>query len=427
MDIGSREDVSEMEMAIADFIAHKTVEGLKHSTLVDMHGRLSRVCRECGFNTFADVNNHAAIAFFVRMKQEGRAAATLQVNRKYALTFFEWAVARGCIDENPITTCPKPIKRNRDIKKRRRALTTEELDLLVKVAMLRPLAERARRRTVGLKGRKFPFWAANKITLSNLIPLAEEARRILSPVDMKRCERDGRKWALIYKVLAFTGLRWGELVATQVKQFHYGEQSHLNLLSEQTKNGDGAIQPVPQQIADELRSWIKECKLRPVDALIPNLPERGTKRFHLDRKAAGIEELDKFGRSVDVHSLRYTYCTFLAKRNVSPRVIQKLLRHRTAHLSMQVYLDETQLDHFSAAEGLGTSQVIYEETGTARTKALEPPTAPKPESPPALAGGLSGGAAEALLATLVASMDAEAAKKALVALMMAQGAKPVGG
>ena len=49
--------------------------------------------------------------------------------------------------------------------------------------------------------------------------------------------------------------------------------------------------------------------------------------FNLDLAAAGIPKCDAQGRTLDVHSLRHTFATLLARNGVSPGVAQKLMGH----------------------------------------------------------------------------------------------------
>jgi integrase len=54
-------------------------------------------------------------------------------------------------------------------------------------------------------------------------------------------------------------------------------------------------------------------------------------------------------RVVDVHALRHTHATILAKRGVSPKVAQSSMRHSCIRLTMNVY---THLELTDVAEGV---------------------------------------------------------------------------
>jgi len=56
-----------------------------------------------------------------------------------------------------------------------------------------------------------------------------------------------------------------------------------------------------------------------------------------DLEAAGLPTRDSEGRKIDFHSLRVSYISFLANSNVPVKVTQKLARHSTPTLTMNIY------------------------------------------------------------------------------------------
>ena len=402
---------TEISRMIREYLNFKRVQGLKESTLTDMHNRITRVCRDCGFTSLEDITGKACIEFFAGMFEAKMSPNTIKVNIQYSHQFFEWLIARGSLARNPLEHCPRPKNFRRNLKKRRRSLTEEELQNLIKVAALRPLAEKTRRRSNGFFGPKDRYWSENRIDLENIEMLAEKARGSLDRREVRRLEMDGRKWALTWTLLAYTGLRWGELKSLTVKQFTYGPSSCIYLTAEQTKNSLEAVQPIPSAVAAQLHEWILDRDLYANDPIIPELPEKGMKRFRLDAEAAGIVMVDAMGRSVDIHALRYTYCTLLSKSGVNMRVVQKLMRHQTIDMTMRIYTDVEQLDHSGAVEVLNDFAL----TG-AQGASQQKPTQ-KPEASPAPASGQGGGLPSAMAAQLVGAMDADAMKAALIALL----------
>ena len=75
-----------------------------------------------------------------------------------------------------------------------------------------------------------------------------------------------------------------------------------------------------------------------------DVPEKMAKVFHADCRAAGIERSDSAGRVVDVHALRHTFGTMLAKAGVSLQVAQKAMRHSTPTLTANIYTHLTLID-----------------------------------------------------------------------------------
>ena len=74
------------------------------------------------------------------------------------------------------------------------------------------------------------------------------------------------------------------------------------------------------------------------DAVLFELPEKMTKVFDRDLKAAGIAKRDARGRSLAVHALRHTFGTLLAKAGVPLQRVQSAMRHSTPALTLRLYV-----------------------------------------------------------------------------------------
>ena len=399
-------NTNELDSFVLQYVSFRRAEGLKETTLRDTLGRIRQMAKACGFALLSDVNEHRLNDWFIALSDKGMSAGTRRLLFVYAFAFFDWMVAREHLPKNPMANCPRPRKLKRDIRKRRRALTEAEFKELVRVAKLRPLAEYAKMRLVG--SRNPAFWAANPITPANIEHLANEARNMLHHKEVARKEIDGLKWALIYKTLGWTGLRWGELRALQVRQVYFAESSCLTLDPMQEKNGNGSSIPIKAELAAELKDWITARGLGPHDPIF-QMPSKGMKRFCYDREAAGIIPMDANGRSIDLHALRYTFATFLSLAGVAPRTAMKLMRHSKMDLTMSLYTDATQLDGVSAAESL--TSLNEQPQAKPEAPAIEPP---KQEQQVSL---LNGDLSSKLLASLMKSCDAETLKAALLASM----------
>ncbi|MGI9495838.1 MAG: tyrosine-type recombinase/integrase, partial [Mariniblastus sp.] len=71
-----------------------------------------------------------------------------------------------------------------------------------------------------------------------------------------------------------------------------------------------------------------------------------------DLAAADIPEVDKYGRSIDVHVLQHTFATLLSNSGVAPRIAQAVMRHSNLRLTMNTYTDQKQLDIYGAFNNL---------------------------------------------------------------------------
>jgi integrase len=259
-----------------------------------------------------------------------------------------------------------------DVRRRRRALTADELRRLLTVARLRPVAEFGRP-TVRIVDDARPAksratWKRGELTFDVLAAAAERGRARLRPDVVARLEHDGRERALLYAVLVTTGLRKGELAALTVGDVLLDEQQPVVVLpGADAKNGQRATLPLRPDVADELRAWVAEkaeaagrqrvgvagVTTPLADAPLFYVPTGLVRILDRDLRAAGIPKRDDRGHTVDVHALRHTFCTHLtASPVVAPRTAQAAARHSSLELTMRFYTDTRLLDVAGALAAL---------------------------------------------------------------------------
>jgi integrase len=168
-----------------------------------------------------------------------------------------------------------------------------------------------------------------------------------------KATRLGLERKMIYATMIYTGLRKSELASISIGQaFLDHEIPHLVLKAKHAKSRRGAILPLHPQLVPRLREWLNlktaQGKLSPKEKLF-HVPDSLCKILNRDLKFAGIEKRDVLDRVVDVHALRHTHATILAKRGVSPKVAQSSMRHSCIRLTMNVY---THLELTDVAEGV---------------------------------------------------------------------------
>jgi integrase len=78
----------------------------------------------------------------------------------------------------------------------------------------------------------------------------------------------------------------------------------------------------------------------------------GRDRSRRNPPAVEIEKNDAWGRVVDIHALRTTFCTHLAVAGVHPHVAQQAMRHSRKELTNQYYTDPILLDVAGAVNSL---------------------------------------------------------------------------
>jgi len=138
--------------------------------------------------------------------------------------------------------------------------------------------------------------------------------------------------ALVYRLAAGTGLRYSEIQSIKRESFDWrSEPPTVRVEAGYTKNGQEAECPLPVDLAEDLRPFVEAAPLG--EAVFPLTDDRGATMLRFDLKAAGIPYRDAGGLVADFHALRASYATALDRMGVSPRVVQRLMRHSTLELT----------------------------------------------------------------------------------------------
>jgi integrase len=289
------------------------------------------------------------------------------LHRAFAVAFCNWCIETSRLLLKPFSHSAKDDE-DSDPRRKRRALTEDELRRLLDVARRRPLVDAMTIRRGKRKG---------------------EAVAILQPETHRQLERLGWERALIYKTLVLTGLRKGELASLTVGQLALdGAPACLVLDAADEKNREGSTIPLRADLAADLRQWLadkvevaqqatkpsRRVHTLPFSHAKPSLPPQThvftvpdnlVKILDLDLVAAGIAQRTKVGpkkwkidkrdereRTVEVHALRHSFGTLLSKGGVAPQIAQAAMRHSTIDLTMNVYTDPRLLDVAGAMEAL---------------------------------------------------------------------------
>jgi integrase len=290
---------------------------------------LARLIRDCRFERLSHLARPTVERWLEQREKEGMAARTRNAHLAAIIAFGNWCVQTHRLVANPFNRMPKANEKA-DPRRRRRALTEEELVRLLDVARSRPLVEAMTVRRGQRKGQA-------------VARVRDETRR--------RLERLGWERALIYKTLVLTGLRKGELASLTVGQLEQdtsdGRVAYAVLMPNDEKNGQGSEIPLRPDLAADLRAWLTSklelaqeyARLRgqPIPSRLPpetpllDVPDGLLRIFNLDLVAAGlakrvkkegkwvIDKRDDRGRTIDVHALRHTFGTHLSKGGVAPR------------------------------------------------------------------------------------------------------------
>ena len=285
--------------------------GRKHRGAVK--SRLDRAFQAMGISVISGLSAERAERYLLQLVETGGVS---KKTRNQYLTdlraFARWGVRSGRWPVNPLEYV-KPLKGEDDVRRRRRALTQAEL---------RDLLEAAERRPVEKYKADHPKAAAKR--------LAELAEK-------------GQERALLYRVMAFTGLRlneartlsWGALSLSS-------EPPTITIEAKYAKSKRRDTVPLHPSVARLLKE--RRAKLATARGMMPAADERvfrvglHPERYFLkDLTAAGIKAKDRSGAVVDMHSLRHTTATWLTQAGVSPRMAQAEMRHADLKTTMGVY------------------------------------------------------------------------------------------
>jgi len=168
-------------------------------------------------------------------------------------------------------------------------------------------------------------------------------RRTIGVDELRRlveAAHNGPRWrkmsgparALCYRLAAGTGLRHKEIRSIRPESFNWtAEPPTVTVTAGNAKNRQTATLPLPPDLAEDLRPFV--AAIAPGEPVFPMPNREGARMLKPDLEAAGIPYEDADGRVFDFHSLRCQLATSLDQAGVTPRVVQKLMRHSTLELT----------------------------------------------------------------------------------------------
>jgi integrase len=363
-----------LSVHLAAYLDHLHAKGASKMHRDNVRRQLERLAAECSFSKLADLGRDALEKWLAAQAKADMGARTRNTYLAAGTAFCNWCIETRRLNFNPFASVARADERA-DCRRQRRALTEAELVRLLDVAQRRPLVEAMTVR----RGKRKGQLAAN---------IRDDVRRQL--------ELLGRERALIYKTLVLTGLRRGELASLTVGQLELdGPLPCIVLDAADEKNRAGSTLPLRSDLAADLALWVKELAQRhsgdsgefegplclpmttvpaetglPADAPLFNVPSGLIRILDRDLTLADIPKRDDRGRTIDVHAMRTSFCTMLAKGGVAPRTAMAAARHSDIALTMTVYTDPRALDIHAALDVLpalpldGTDRQEQRATGT---------------------------------------------------------------
>ena len=168
-------------------------------------------------------------------------------------------------------------------------------------------------------------------------------RRTLGVDELRRlidAAHNGPQWvkmsgparALCYRLAVGTGLRYSEIMSITPESFDWmTSPATVRVAAGYTKNGEPATLPLPSDLADDLAPYV--ATIAPGEPIFPLTVDKGAKMLRADLARAGIPYRDAGGLVFDFHALRCQCATLADQAGVTPRVVQKLMRHSTLELT----------------------------------------------------------------------------------------------
>ncbi len=229
-----------------------------------------------------DISTERVQSAIATFRDSGRSAQTCNHYRACARAFGRWAWQTGRLQDNPLVGLTG-YNAKEDRRHDRRTLSLDELTRLIQVTGGGPTFQ-------GMTG---------------------PAR------------------ALCYRLAASTGLRYSEIASITPASFNWNDPS-VRVAAAYTKNRQEAELPLPDDLVDDLRPYV--VTLAANSPVFP-LPAKGAAMLRADLEAAGIPYRDASGLFFDFHSLRCQTATLADSAGVSPRVVQRLMRHSSLELT----------------------------------------------------------------------------------------------
>lgn len=303
--VPSRRDPTLAELSVAYLADLKMHVSPKHAE--NKGGRLARALKLVDAVRVSDVTPLKAAKLQNDLAGRGLSNTTANMHTTAIGGMLNWAVTMRMIDENPIKHVrPLPIT-ERHLKYRRRALSEVEIERFLKAAS-----------------------------------------------EDDRCQMEARvrdvPQALFWRTLIETGMRYGEAGTLTWADVDFA-QGAIHLRAENTKSSKDRTIPVGAGLLADLTSLQDlHCRLRARPITLQErvfLSPGGTPMKYASNNAnkvlrrvlalAGIARTDETGRKVDLHALRGTFATRLARNGIALTVTQKLLGHADPKLTAKAY------------------------------------------------------------------------------------------
>ncbi len=325
-----RSHVKPLSEHLDDYEAHLADRKRQKKHIKLTRNQIEALADECNWCFLSDINAVQAIKAFEEWRiKKDHSPRTRNAYLTSIRSFINWCRKTDPprLDHDPLAQVGKVTEED-DLRRKRRALSEDEIQRLIEAALERPL-----------KGFRTIIKGERKGELTDKIKDSTRARLLAF----------GRQRALQYQTLIMLGLRLNELKKLRWCDVDLGDNPSVTIWG---KGQKFESLPIRADLLEELRVWREERVIAKATDLVFDVPGDLIRRLKKDLELAKVPYKDELGRYVDVHALRHTTATMLAKGGANPREAQEYMRHSSLELTMKVYTDPTLLDKGRAAEVL---------------------------------------------------------------------------
>ena len=298
------------------YLLHLRAADRSTRTLGDARQHLDWILSETNAARLSNLTLDAVTRALDGLRAKGRAARTVNHHGGRVKAFLRWCERTGRIASSPLQNLPK-LNQTRNRRRVRRALTDEELARLFGVA-------------------------------------------------------DERGRGLWYRMAFFAGLRRSDL-----RRLRWGdvdlERGAITISRGKAKRVD----EVP--IHAELRvALVQAGPGHPGARVFPGAVTNVTRRKDFER--AGIALVDEEGRHADLHALRSSLHTRLAREGVPPQIAQRIMRHADYRTTLSAYTSLELLDDAAALARIAGPTSTPTSQGTNPCDSVPDPAKSQPRS-----------------------------------------------
>ena len=291
-----------LEKALEQFRTKMVAAGNTPKHIKATNNGILLVCEATGIDSLTDIRRETIERWIAdEVEKKNLAPRTINGYLTAIKSFVQYLVDIELLPKHPLKSVQK-LNHEIDVRKKRRAMTVDEVERLLQVA--------------AVLGRKSNKW--------------NPGERVL-----------------IYRLLLGTGLRSTELSLLVPNQIDF-ERCRLTIEAAKTKNKKSGILPVRPDLVQSVKAWVAEHGIQSHERIFHYEARLLCDAFYRDLEAAGIERKNPDGRCLDIHALRKTFGTMLARAGVPLTTTQRLMRHSSPVITAKLYIDVDPLDMANA-------------------------------------------------------------------------------